>query len=297
VSEADDLRKAISKRREAVTRKIARLRREQNVTKLAGSDIDPRVPHTELKAYSPQALRIVLHEYNAFMSRDVQYRAGRKGVPLSKHVVEAEANKQAKGSELAREFERSYGKIRTPHGDTIQHAQYMKGRRENADQSWSPYPDYKREARNFSSEKDLIEFDEKIAAKIGPNYEAESIKGNREWLAKIQEGMGEDTSEYDQLTDFQFMIMWQGTGFLADKGIVYETYKARNDEKVDEEPYHPATVRDSERELNRVSKWASNLPPTKEAWFQQLRKEDATQAYKEHAEWKKTHKLWRKPNY
>lgn len=272
MSEEENLRKQISKARERVTRKIARLRREKQAN-VAHTGYDPRIDRRELESFSTQALKIVLHEYNEFTNRNVQFVGGRYNVPLRKSAVDAAKKTVEELTKRAHEWEENYGTIRLPTGDTVQHAKDMMGKRENANQSFSPFPEYKFNPRNFKDEAQMEEFLGRHVPKNKDEWEAESIKGNREHLRKIQDVMGESNEEFDSLTDFQFMMLWQGTNFLADKGIVYETFKALNDENVQTLPYSQQTVQDSVNELERLPKWASNLPPTKEDWFKQKSKQ------------------------
>jgi hypothetical protein len=279
VSEADDLRKEISKRREAVTRKIARLRREKSVTKLSGSDLDPRIPHSELKGYSEHALKIVLHEYNQFVNRNNQYIGGRKGVPLPAHEFREEIVKRAaRLSTKAKEWESKYGDIRTPDGERIAEAKTKLAKRDNQDQSFSPYSDYKIDPSRFSSVDQMRAFEDRMSPKDTDNWEEENTRGNRAHLYKILDAMGESREEYEEMTDFQLMILWNGTNFMEAMGIKYETYKAANDDDTEKMPYSARTVEDSNRGLQRLPQWAKSLPQSEEQYLTQRDKDRAKEA-------------------
>jgi hypothetical protein len=280
MSELDDLRKEVSKARERVTRKIARLRREKNIA-VSNTRHDPRIDRKELNTFSKSELAQVLYQYNTFTNRNVQFERGKYNVALQKNVVD-EARRQFKASsERAKEWEENIGSIRNPTGDSIANAQSGVARRENANQSYSPFPDYKFDPRRFDSEEKLVNYvNTKLKETSSPTYLDDEATKVRRWIGDIHSVMGVSNEEIDNLTDFQLLLMWNTTNYLTDKGIVYETYKALNSESVDSLPYSDRTVKDSERELDRIPVWASKQPKTYAEHLEQKRIQDAKDAKK-----------------
>jgi hypothetical protein len=227
VSETDDLRKLISKKREAVTRKIARNRREKSVM-ISSSEYDPRVPHTELRNATRSELAQVLHSYNEFLARHNQFVEGYKGTPIPRHEWQETAKKIETLKQKGEQLESVIGKAILPTGNTLASTfAGVKPNRENANQAFSPYPIFNRKSQDFKSLDSLRKFDRLVSKQNLDNWEAEAIKANREHLKKMQRGMGESNEIYEQMTDFQFMLLWATPGFLEDKGIKYKAAQAR----------------------------------------------------------------------
>jgi hypothetical protein len=85
-------------------------------------------------------------------------------------------------------------------------------------------------------------------------------------------GMEEEDELYDNMSDFQFMILWYGTGFAKDKFIIYDIWKLRNEGK-GKERYHAGVEETAKNESKRLSQWATSLPETKEEYLEQKRAE------------------------
>ena len=259
MSETDDLRKLISKKREAVTAKIARNRRQKSVF-ISSSEFDPRVPHAELKSYSRSELAQVLNKYNEFLSRSNQFVEGRKGVPIPRHEWQETEKKIETLKEKGLNLQSVMGLAILPHGDNLGHAAKMtQSNRENANQGFSPYPIFNRKSQDFASLDALKKFDKLVSKQNLDAWEQEAVKANREHLKKMQHGMGESNEIYEQMTDFQFMLLWSAPGFLEDKGIKYKAHQARLAGKAE---IRQEAQDAADTNIDRLNKWALNQPET-----------------------------------
>jgi hypothetical protein len=265
MSEADDLRKEVSKARERVTRKIARLRREKGVN-VANSSYDPRqFSHNDMKSFSAGELRQVLHEYQQFTARNVQYVPLKGGTPLRAEVWKPIEQRIKAQKAKAAEIDADIGIVPHPVAGTIADQQAGKFKRDGADKGVGPYRAYDVDSNNFRSEEAARNWAKKNLTQFNQDtWEEEQTGFNREWLGKILTEMGEDATPYDELSDWQFTVLWYGTDFLTDKGYLYEIWKARND-KNQTDKSDPIDEKVANREIARAYRHVSeNVPKTRE---------------------------------
>jgi hypothetical protein len=237
----DNLRKLAQQRETAVTRKIARIKKQTGAI-VSGSEYDPRVGRQALKDWSPQALRIHIYELNMFMSRNNQFVSGRNNIPLprsewNEFVSNQQAVKaRAQKVENAMEELLTFYPIPDSKGSTsLKEFQSWFHRKPLMNQSFTPYSVYNRKSTDFGSVKSLRDMILNLRQKNTDEYFWEATERAREQATKSFQTLGrKDMIEMiDDLSDYQFAAMWYGDRFQGTFWIAYETQKRINEGYVD----------------------------------------------------------------
>jgi hypothetical protein len=217
-----------------------------------------------MKSFSAQELRTVLHEYQQFTARNVQYVPLKSGAPMRAEVWKPIEHRIKAQKAKAAEIDADIGIVPHPIAGTIADQQ-GEHKREFSNKAIGPYRAYDVESKNFRSESAAIGFAKKKLDQFSQDqWEEDQTVFNREWIGKIALEMGEDPSIYDELSDWQMTVLWYGTDFLSDKGYLYEIWKARNDKnKVDKSD--PKTEKKKGNAVNRAYQHVlENVPKTRE---------------------------------
>lgn len=259
-TELERLREFVSKRRGAVTSKIARIRRNTGV-ELKDTRDDPRRDPKVVKNYNTRQLKTYLSQLELFQSRGVGFVALSGGVP-------APRNKFA----LYKKYEKQYNALGERHlanvadtfiplsGMTIAQRNAMIHPHAQGEVVNRPYIQINREPKNIASVEALDALIKDMKAKLSKSYLPKEIKKARSQLEEMFNtmGMGNFAKQARALTDSQFDTLWNYTNFATNVSIPYELLKMRA--AGSKEQWYDSVIEDSTDDIRELFDWAEKLP-------------------------------------
>lgn len=262
VSEVERLRQEIKRRRSAVTNKIARTKRV-NGASVAGSEFDPRRDHNAIKRYNGAQLRRYLGELNSFMSRSNQFVAGDRGAPLPRNMVRELERKVNNFKTAGDKHMESIGDVMvTPIGRTV--SEFYSDRTKNRRGATvnTPYGATIKSATGITSVKALKEIMAQVDKMNSKSFMPDKIAQGRHNLIKALSMMGRDAdiAEVNELTDYQFDVLWFGSPFAE---IVFTNYDVHQERIAGtrKERWQDKVISDNAILIPEFLEWASNDIP------------------------------------
>ena len=251
---------AIRKHRNA-TRKISRLRANRDV-ELAGTQFDPRRSLSKVRKYNSRQLKVYVAELEKFTSRDVSFVRGSKGRVLSgqlwKEYQKAERKLHAV---FQSQFDR-YKSLKLPNSDENIEQRMYKMRpqhRAMADLAvHSMFDPTKRSSRGMMSDEAIKRLTKETIAKTAPEYISKRVASEREQAAHMLDIVGDEelARKISDLSDEQFLVMFEYTGFAASLSLNYEIAMMATMKR---QAWHDRIANDQLDNAREYARWASGL--------------------------------------
>lgn len=255
------LRADVARKRRLATRKISRLKQQKGVY-VSGTSADPRRDASGERRATSRELRAYSRQLSKFLDRKTQYVGDSSGRP-----VPAEKWKQYKSQEAAyndkvhRYFE-SVADVKLPNGETVR--EYMAKTTPDHRQAGNaavnaPYDPTVRQPKNIASKESLDKLTESMKKRNSADYFAKQNQMSKAQFKQMVEVINEPalSDAVDSLTDKQFAVLWNYTGFATGVSIPYELMmKLLSDQ---EKPWHSEVSATSVRESYALAKWATTL--------------------------------------
>lgn len=225
--ELDALRAEVTRLRRRVGQKVSRLRRSAGV-ELSGS---PVVPIRDAKAherYNSIQLNAYAKQLSGFLDRKVQFVADREGRPIPKAKWDREYKVlERQYNENVDNIVKNVRDLDLPNGDTI--AQYMAEMTPTHRTMTNPavnsmYDPPVRSSKNFRSESALDKMIDTMHVRTSPGYTNQLVRAGREQADMMLDVIGDPglRKSVEELSDQQFFVLWQYTGFATSLSLHYE---------------------------------------------------------------------------
>ncbi len=229
MSELEELRAEIRRRRQAATKKAARLRRE-NFADVSGTRLDPRKSAGAEKRMTRVQAQAYLKRLNDFNSRQTQYFGGQDGLIIpNREWSQYKAAERATARAGAQEAMR-LAKLRRPDGYTVgEFVSQVEGQRFNT-ASNRPLAARNRTSKGFKSLKGLSQATEFENIRRSPEYRQRSIEAGRTASRKMASAMGDNArlERLEAMSDERFYIAWHFGGLAEEMSLGYVEGKAEN---------------------------------------------------------------------
>jgi hypothetical protein len=260
MSELSRLRDEARKRRAAVTNKISRTRRQAGA-EISGTQFDPRRNAGVEKRYTKAQLQRYLSDLNSFMSRGNQYVAGTGGAPLPRGQFNRYKRLEAEVNAAGARHEASIGSVQTPIGLTVRQSKAMIPTSQGS-AVYGPYRKFDRDSTDIPSAEALESLARDMLRKVSSGFLGRKISEGRENLKKALTVLGETqyVRQVDELSDYQFDVMWYGTTIAESIFMQYGIEKERA-AGTKKERWQDKVVESAANELGSVLEWASNDIP------------------------------------
>lgn len=240
----DQLRAEVAIRAQAASRKVSRLK--ANGVLVAGTEYDPRRPTARTTRYTERQLRSYLNELNTFVSRQTRFVGLSEGAPVP-------AAEWFRATKTAREYNaivdahrNAFKDVFVPQkGQTIEDFDHdMRSKSYAAGRASHKPLDYKELVpERIASAEALKEIENGLRKKLEPGYLEGRISAAREELSKMLDVIGAHKLQplADELSDYQFNVLWSELDLADSVSGMYETVKNHNvaffqtmDEKFDD---------------------------------------------------------------
>ena len=272
MSELDDLRALARKRQRAVGKKISRIRRQVGA-EIAGTSYDPRKPSSNINKLNRNQLRSYINKLNAFQSRQNQYVQLSGNVPLPRKTWLAYVKPQEKVNKLANTLDKFINPISVVNNNpndinTIGLQKSMLGKKE--------YPRMTGAAMTPFRRSELLSYKVKSAEAVGiltrnalkqssPGFLKSQVKTFRKQVESALDKMAgseEMKQSFNELSDFQFLALWERPGTFENFFARYEDMQKRTVETIDSDDEFDELWND---ESNGLLQWARSIERPKNA--------------------------------
>lgn len=254
------LREQVKKRRAAVTAKENRIRRNTGV-EIAGTPEDPRRPPSVIAKYNARQLNNYLGDLNSFMSRGNGYIADASGGFIRKSSWLAYKRVERANNALAKaEFE-SFADVHDPvRNMTVREAEVLftpDSKRAQGDIRHRPYSVVDRKPENIKNAAALDKLKKQLDGKLAPGYLPKAIKASRRQAGMMMDnaGVSDLKKVMAKLSDSQFNLLWNYTGFAGRLAQIGESGGHRSKTVRDEEKHDPM----SSQEKNSIREDIKNI--------------------------------------
>jgi len=263
-----NLRAEVRKRRNAVTAKENRIKRNTGVD-IRNTSQDPRRPVGVVERYNRQQLTKYLSELNSFMSRSVGYVAGAGNAPIPKADWLAYKKLEKQYNAIGEAHFSEFKDLALPMNDGLTVAEREKlmvptDKRMQGEVIHRPYSPLDRDASRVKGVEGLKKLTEGIKKKLNSNFLPSQIAAGRKQLEQMLTaiGNGDTVKDARKLTDFQFNILWNYTDFATTVARVSpsgsnRSKAVRNMESSDR--YSAGVIEDYEHDIREFFNWASTL--------------------------------------
>src|SRR5699024_8847280 len=224
------LRAMANRRHRAATNKISRLKNDVGVN-VSGSEVDPRRNRANIKNYTEKQLRSYINQLDSFVSRRTQFvpDAHRRPIPATQWREYQRLEKKY-NQKISTRFDRYRDIDLGPSGMTVGQRMemmtpkfpYMQDRAVN-----TPYTPLNRRSSNIGSERALRRLTEDMKSRLEDSYSTQRIKAGREQfeeMSKLLDAPGL-ARRVRNLSDAQFEVMWDFTGFATAASLGYQISK------------------------------------------------------------------------
>lgn len=261
-NDLNELRAQARKQHRAATKKISYLRNQKEV-ELSGSQFDPRRSARAISSYNRNQLNSYISQLETFNSRSTRFYRGARGTVITGEAwrqFRAAAVKVSRRNKVA--FEK-IAEIPLPNGTTIrQRVSMTTPKHPTMGTNLSvnrPFEEVKKSPRSMIGNKGALIMAQEMQSRLGPKWFSSRIKSDRESFHKMLAVANDHelSDKVDKLSDEQFNILWNYTGFADALGHWYQNLKDAMLGK--EEPYFQETTDQSLRDVDDLIKWAGTL--------------------------------------
>jgi len=257
-----ELRDLARKRHIAVTKKVSRLRRKNEV-ELTATKYDPRRELAKIKHYNTAQLKSYINKLEGFTARDNQYLRGARGsVVTKKYWDEFQTAQRAVSKRNRAEFAK-IEKIFIPRfnqtiGERI--AMLAKPSRMGNNMATNrPFDEVARSARGLMGDKGAKIQAETMLNRLKPDWIGSRINRDRDNMRKMASVINETRllRLVDTLTNNQFNVLWNYTGFATAYSMNYENVQKML--SAEDEAWHNTTADDAVEDSHALIEWIKTL--------------------------------------
>lgn len=231
------LREMVRKRRGAVTSKENRIRRNTGI-ELQGTQDDPRRPPSVVNKYNSRQLNSYLAELNAFMNRGNGFIPDASGSFIKKADWTAYKKAERANNAIARAEFNAVKNIHDPFRNMkIGEAEPLftpDNKRAQGDIRHRPFSIVDRKPENIKNAAALAKLKKQLEGKLDKGYLPKAIKASRKQANQMLDnaGMSEFRTTMKALSDSQFNVLWNYTGFAGRLGQIGESggHRSKNTE-------------------------------------------------------------------
>lgn len=260
--ELERLRAEARRKHRSATRKISRLRRAADV-ELTGTQFDPRRSPKAIGRYNATQLKAYINQLETFNNRQTQFVRGARG-----SVITSAAWRQFQSAarKVSARNKREFGKIadvELPNGVTIRQRVAMTTPKHPTMGTNlavnRPFEEIRKSPRGIMGDKGAIALAREMESRLGERWFSNRISNDRSSLSKMVAVMNrpEILQQIDNLSDQQFNILWNYTGFADLLGVSYQSITDAMAGK--DEPYFREAAEQSLRDVRELIEWAGTL--------------------------------------
>lgn len=259
-TELQRLRELAKRRHDAATSKASRLNRQG--VKISGTEYDPRVNRGNINRYTRKQLQSYINRLDGFTDRSNQYVAGRAGVPIPKQdYVTFQRAQRAHNLKTERYLKPHENRILPTTNVTVGQrlhdldAKEFNVLRMGRGVSDVPFQTNTQKAGDFMSAKSMRAAEKAMRKKLERNHLPKLLNRYRRNANIMLDTIGEHDmiKKLDSLSDEQFDVLWNLTGFPSGIKLTYENTKSGTSAKWAQEIAH-----DSMLEGKELISWVEN---------------------------------------
>lgn len=263
----NNLRAIVRRRRSAVTAKENRIKRNTGVD-IRGTKEDPRKPINAVKEMGRRELNNYLAELNRFMSRSSGFVAGNNGALIPKKDWLEYKRLEKQYNNIGNLHFESIANIFIPlSGMTVAERERLMepdSKRAQGDIRHKPFSPLNRDSTNIKSKEALDKLKKSLESKVRPDYLPRQIKEARSQLKAMLKGVGNGSliRDANALTDAQFNVLWNYTGFAGSVSRVYGSGSHRGKNIQDDDSsdiYSTSVVEDFSVDVREFFEWAKSI--------------------------------------
>jgi len=198
---------------------------------LSGTKADPRRKPADLKHYTQAQLKTYISQLNQFTSRKTQYVADAARKPMTQSSwAKYKALETAYNQKVADSFAKVADIELTGHGMTIGQRMAMmtpKHRQMTNPAVNSPYMPPERQPHNIATAKALEKLTKDMKKRLKPGWENKQIRAARAEFDAMVKIINEPelSANVKGLTNAQFSVIWNYTGFATQLSLYYDARK------------------------------------------------------------------------
>lgn len=262
--ELKNLRAQVRKRRNAVTAKENRIKRNTGVD-IRGTAQDPRRPLSVVDRYNRIQLLSYLRELDSFMSRNNGFVQGASGVLPKQEWIAYKKLEQKYNRIGAAHFEDIADIFIDLSGMTVRERERLMepdSKRAQGDIRHKPFSPLNRDSKNIKSPEALRKLKESLEKKVMPDYLPKQIASARKQLAAMLtgEGLSGLLKQANALSDNQFNVLWNYTGFAGAVSAVYGSGAKRGKNfSADSDIYSSSVVESFSNDVREFFAWAKSI--------------------------------------
>lgn len=258
----EQLRAQARAKHKAATRKVSRLNTQKGV-RISGTKLDPRRNPSLLKRYNARQLNAYIRQVDSFLDRKTQFVADAYKRPMKQSVwAEYQRAEREYHARVKRDFDK-VANIKLPFQDqtVAQRMAMMTPLHRTAYDPPvnAPYNPTQRSPRMATSEAKLKVLLEDMKERAKPSQRTKEIERDREILAKMADVINEPEllRQTNELSDEQFHLLWNYTGFTNDIASNYEATKKMLDSN--QKAHHAEIMRTALKEAYAFIEWGKSL--------------------------------------
>lgn len=223
--EIEYLRREVKKRRGAVTSKENRIRRNTGIV-IQGTSEDPRRPPGVINKYNAKQLNTYLAELNAFMQRGNGYIPDQSGGFIRKKKWLEYKRIERANNKIATAMFESVANMHDPiRNMTVKEAERLytpDSKRAQGDIRHRPFSNVDRKPQNIKNANAMDILLKQLKGKLDKGYLPKAIKAQRSQANQMMDnaGISELRKVMAKLTDHQFNVLWNYTGFATRLGQI-----------------------------------------------------------------------------
>jgi len=256
------LRAEVRRRRNAVTAKQARIKRELGID-VRAAGYDPRRDSKVIAKYTAKQLTSYLNDLDSFMSRKNNFVAGSGGSVIPRSDWQQYKKLENKYNNIgSKHFDAVSGIFIPTSGLTIRQRDatirpdsiHAQGEIVNR-----PYSQTNRKPVNVKDAKALKKLISEMRKKVSPEYLKKQIKEGREQLNHMLTviGNGDLVKRAENLTDSQFDVLWNYTNFATNVSGIYAIMQKQTAESSDR--WYASVIEDYSSDIGELFSWAEQL--------------------------------------
>lgn len=261
MSEVERLRNELKKRRQAVTQKIARTKKQTGAN-ISGTQFDPRREAGIEKRYNARQLRAHIAELNTFMQRGNQFVALKGGTPAPRGEWNVFARRQAEQMLAGQQHAASIGDLDTPLGMKAREMTSIAPRTYGSAVS-GPYNTSPLEPSDIKDLQSLRKLSDAMLKRLKVSYLPTTLKQGRGNLEKALTALGEheEIKLISELSEYQFDALWFGTTYAEITFLRYGMDRSSGDDDSSKERWQNRVVEDAATDAREFLQWAANEVP------------------------------------
>ena len=233
MSDIDDLRAEVRKRRAAVTAKETRIYKNTGID-LKGTKEDPRRPPSVVKKYNTTQLKAYLKNLNNFMMRENGYIPDSSGGFIHKREWLSYKRGERKFNKIVKIHFEKIADIKDPYRNvTIRDAEKLfvpESARARGEIRHRPLNEIIRNPNNIKSADALKKLTKQLNQKLSKEFLASALAAGRKQANQLLDNanLSSMKKSLSMLNNEQFDVLWNYWGFAGRLAQLYESQEGKN---------------------------------------------------------------------